>query len=286
MERRMAYAARVELANAIRGRYVAAAVKEKRRILEEFIAATGYHQKSAIRLLNSPPAPKRRQTRQRSSLYDEAVRGALILLWEASDRVCGKRLKALLPILLPALERNGHLKLDEQIRPKIVSMSASTIDRLLRMPRSARRTKKAARVVPEPRRRIKIRTFADWNEPQPGSMEMDLVAHCGEVNRGSFIHSLVLTDIASGWTEAAPIVVREYTQVVETLERIRIGLPFGLQALDVDNGSEFVNDRLIEYCLSHGVALTRSRPYRKNDQAWIAQKNGAIVRRALRVSAL
>jgi hypothetical protein len=165
-------------------------------------------------------------------------------------------------------------------------MSASTIDRLLRMPRSARRTKKAARVVPEPRRRIKIRTFADWNEPQPGSMEMDLVAHCGEANRGSFIHSLVLTDIASGWTEAAPIVVREYTQVVETLERIRIGLPFGLHAVVVDKGSEFVNDRLIEYCLSHGVALTRSRPYRKNDQAWIAQKNGAIVRRALRVSAL
>ena len=89
---------------------------------------------------------------------------------------------------------------------------------------------------------------------------MDLVAHCGEANRGSFIHSLVLTDIASGWTEAAPIVVRESTLVVETLERIRIGLPFGLQALDVDNGSEFVNDRLIEYCLSHGIELTDRAP--------------------------
>lgn len=281
MKSRMAHAARVELANAIRGRYVAAAAKDKQRILEEFIAATGYHEKSAIRLLNGPASPKRRQTRQRPAVYDEAVRGALIVLWEASDRVCGKRLKALLPILLPALERNGHLKLDEQIRPKILSMSASTIDRLLQMPRSATRAKKAARVVPEPRRRIKIRTFADWNEPQPGSMEMDLVAHCGAANRGSFIHSLVLTDIASGWTEAAPIVVRESTLVVETLERIRVGLPFGLQALDVDNGSEFVNDRLIEYCLSHGIELTRSRPYRKNDQAWIEQKNGAIVRRLL-----
>ena len=281
MKRKMTRATRAELANAIRGRYMAAAVKNKRRILEEFIAATGYHEKSAIRVLNSPPAPKRRQTRQRPSLYDEAVRGALIVLWEASDRVCGKRLKALLPILLPALERNGHLKLDEQIRPKILSMSAATIDRLLRMPKSAMRTKKAPRVVPEPHRRIKMRTFADWNEPCPGSMEMDLVAHCGEVNRGSYVHSLVLTDIASGWTEAAPIVVREATLVVETLERIRIGLPFGLQALDVDNGSEFVNDKLIEYCLSHGIELTRSRPYRKNDQAWIEQKNGAIVRRLL-----
>jgi hypothetical protein len=281
MKTKMTHATRAELANAIRGRYMAAGVKDKRRILEEFIAATGYHEKSAIRVLNSSPAPKRRQTRQRPSLYDEAVRGALIVLWEASDRVCGKRLRALLPILLPALERNGHLKLDEQIRPKILSMSAATIDRLLRMPKSAMRTKKARRVVPEPRRRIKMRTFADWNEPGPGSMEMDLVAHCGEVNRGSYVHSLVLTDIASGWTEAAPIVVREATLVVETLERIRVGLPFALQALDVDNGSEFVNDKLIQYCLSHGIELTRSRPYRKNDQAWIEQKNGAIVRKLL-----
>jgi hypothetical protein len=112
-------------------------------------------------------------------------------------------------------------------------------------------------------------------------MEMDLVAHCGAVNRGSYINSLVLTDIASGWTEAAPLVVRESSLVVETLERIRVGLPFALRALDVDNGSEFVNDRLIEYCLSHGIELTRSRPYRKNDQAWIEQKNGAVVRRLL-----
>ena len=107
------------------------------------------------------------------------------------------------------------------------------------------------------------------------------MAHCGSVNRGSYVHSLVLTDIATGWTEAAPIVVREGTLVVETLERIRTGLPFALRALDVDNGSEFVNDRLIEYCLSHGIELTRSRPYRKNDRAWIEQKNGAIVRKLL-----
>ena len=160
-------------------------------------------------------------------------------------------------------------------------MSAATVDRLLRVPRKAGQTKRPRRAEPEPRRRIKMRTFADWNDPPPGSMEMDLVAHCGSVNRGSYVHSLVLTDIASGWTEAAPIVVREGTLVVETLDRIRVGLPFALRALDVDNGSEFVNDRLIEYCLSHGIELTRSRPYRKNDQAWIEQKNGAIVRKLL-----
>ena len=196
--------------------------------------------------------------------------------------MCGKRLKALLPILLPALERNGHLKLDEQIRPKILSMSAATVDRLLRAPRKAGRTKRPKRAEPEPRRRIKMRTFADWNDPPPGSMEMDLVAHCGSVNRGSYVHSLVVDRYrqrldrgcsASSFAKAA--------LVVETLERIRAGLPFALRALDVDNGSEFVNDRLIEYCLSHGIELTRSRPYRKNDQAWIEQKNGAIVRKLL-----
>jgi len=111
MKGKMTPAARAELAEAIRGRYIAASAREKGRILGEFIAATGYHEKSAIRVLHMRPAAKHRQTRQRQSLYDDAVRTALIVLWEASDRVCGKRLKALLPILLPALERNGHLNL-------------------------------------------------------------------------------------------------------------------------------------------------------------------------------
>jgi hypothetical protein len=281
MHNKMTRAARAELADAIRRRYHLASGKQKHKILDEFVATTGYHQKSAIRVLNGQPAATHRQTRNRPSIYDEAARGALIVLWEASDRVCGKRLKALLPILLPALERHGHLRLDETIRAKILAMSAATIDRLLRAPRGATRAKRPRRVEPEPRRRVPLRTFADWNEPIPGSMEMDLVAHCGDVGGGSFVHSLVLTDIASGWTEAAPLVVRESGVVVETLERVRIGLPFALRALDVDNGTEFVNDKLIEYCLNRGIELTRSRPYRKNDQAWIEQKNGAVVRKLL-----
>jgi hypothetical protein len=112
-------------------------------------------------------------------------------------------------------------------------------------------------------------------------MEMDLVAHCGDVNRGSYVNSLVLTDIASGWTECAPLVVRESTLLVEALDRIRVGLPFTLQALDSDNGGEFLNETMIEYCLRNGIELTRSRPYRKNDQAWIEQKNGSVVRKLL-----
>ena len=164
------------------------------------LPAPAITQKSAIRVLNAVPAPKVRQTCNRPSLYDEAARGALIVLWEASDRVCGKRLKALLPILLPALERNGHLKLDHAIRSKILAMSAATIDRLLRAPRSVTRSKKRSSDRAGAAPTHSASHFADWNEPLPGSMEMDLVAHCGAVSRGSYIHSLVLTDIASGWT--------------------------------------------------------------------------------------
>src|SRR5580698_1424984 len=156
MHTKMTHAARAELANAIRRRYQASAAKEKREILREFVATTGYHEKSAIRVLKGQPTTKQRQTRVRPSVYDEAARAALIVLWEASDRVCGKRLRALLPILLPALERNGHLKLDDAIRPKILAMSAATIDRLLRMPRNAARPRKPARAIPEPRRRVPL----------------------------------------------------------------------------------------------------------------------------------
>ena len=282
MRTELTRAARVQLASSVRRRYQAATSRAKKQILEEFIAVSGYHPKYAVHVLNAAEAIGAVSRRRvRPSLYDEAARQALIVLWEASDRVCGKRLKPLLRILVPALERHGHLKLDEAIRAKVLAMSAATIDRLLRAPRQATRGKRPRRVVPEIHRRVPVRTFADWHEPPPGSMEMDLVAHCGQSTRGSYIHSLVLTDIASGWTECAPLVVRDRRLLVEVLDRIRLGLPFPLRALDVDNGGEFLNETMIEYCLRHGIELTRSRPYRKNDQAWIEQKNGAVVRKLL-----
>src|ERR1022692_1234683 len=281
-ERIITKTARDEITRAVRERYRTATGKERKRMLSEFIAVTGYHPKYAIEILNREDSgPSLPQKRKRPRLYDEAARQALIVMWEASDRICGKRLKPLLRIMLPSLERHGHLSLDEAIRAKVLAMSAATIDRLLRVARQATRGTKRRRVIPEIRRRIAVRTFADWHEPPPGSMEMDLVAHCGDVNRGSYVHSLVLTDIASAWTECTPLVVREKTLLVEALERVRVSLPFPLRALDVDNGGEFINETLIEYCISRGIELTRSRPYRKNDQAWIEQKNGAVVRRMI-----
>jgi hypothetical protein len=140
-----------------------------------------------------------------SERVDCAVGGFRPCLWQTPQSFTAN--------LITALERNGHLTLEEEIRHKILSLSTATIDRLLQMPRRTSRAKKP-RLVPEPQRRIKMRTLADWNEPLPSSMEIDLVAHGGNVNRGSYVHNLALTDIASGWTGAAPIVVREAKLVV------------------------------------------------------------------------
>ena len=129
------------------------------------------------------------------------------------------------------------------------------------------------------RRCIPVRTFADWHDPAPGFVEADLVVHCGESMAGSFASTLVLTDIATGWTECVALLVREGSLIVDALDRLRSALPFPFLGIDTDNGSEFVNELLVTFCADHGIEFTRSRPYRKNDQAWVEQKNGSVVRR-------
>jgi hypothetical protein len=217
----------------------------------------------------------------RPRVYDEAVREALVVLWEASDRVCGKRLKPLLPVLVSALERHGHLQLDPTVRDLVLAASAATIDRVLASTRFAAKgeSKRTRRTVPSVRKSVPVRTFADWNEPETGYTEIDLVAHCGGDVSGSFVNTLVVTDVASGWTECVPLLVRDSALVVEALTRLRATLPFQLRGIDTDNGSEFINEVLLGYCKTQGIEFTRSRPYRKNDQAWVEQKNGTVVRR-------
>jgi hypothetical protein len=271
--------ARQELVQAVAGRYRGANVDQKKRILDEFVAVTGYHRKHAIRVLNNPTRRQSPAGRGRVRLYDEAVRQALIVLWEASDRICGKRLKPLLPVLLPALERHGHISLDESVRDRLLTASASTIDRMLSPAREGAGRRRVRRATPGIRRSIPIRTFADWGEPLPGFLEGDLVAHCGESMAGSFAYTFVLTDIATGWTECVVLLVREGALVVNALEHLRQWLPFPLRGIDTDNGGEFINDLLCTFCHDHGVEFTRSRPHQKNDQAWVEQKNGAVVRR-------
>lgn len=270
---------RRELTVAVSARYLSSSKAEKALILDEFVAITGVHRKHAIRLLNGGGAGKHPAGRGRVSIYDEAVRQALIVLWEASDRICGKRLKPLIPLLMSALERHGHLELDAVVRDKLLNASAVTIDRLPAPARSTGRKQEKRRATPAVRVAVPVRTFGDWKDPEPGYTEADLVAHCGGNMSGSFVHTLVLTDIATGWTECVPLVVRDSDLVVDALRRLQTTMPFPLRGIDTDNGGEFINETLRAYCLSEGLEFTRSRPYCKNDQARVEQKNGSVVRR-------
>ena len=178
------------------------------------------------------------------------------------------------------MERHGHLQLEAEVRRRLLAMSAATMDRLLKPVREAgKQGRRRSHLNTSLRKSIAVRTFNDWNDPPPGFFEMDMVAHCGKSVAGSHVHSLVLTDIASGWTEAAAMVVREQTLVTLTVEEIREKLPFPMLGLDVDNDSAFINETVVDYCKERKITLTRSRAYKKNDHAWIEQKNGSVVRR-------
>jgi hypothetical protein len=273
-------ATRTELVEAVGDRYRSVDRTNKGRILDEFVAVTGLHRKHAMRLLGSNRPAKAEGSRRERRIYDEAVKTALVLLWEAADRLCGKRLRPLIPILLDAMERHGHLDLVPAVRVKLMQMSAATIDRALR-------DVKAGSVAPRRRgvagtalrRSVPVRTFDDWGDPAPGHIEADLVSHSGPIAKGSFAWTFTLTDIATGWTECAPLLVREQTVLVAVLTEMRKLMPFELLGFDTDNDSVFINETVRDYCAASGIAFTRCRPYRKNDQAWVEQKNGSVVRR-------
>lgn len=273
---------RDELVTAIARRYRESGRKEKTRILDEFVAVTGYHRKHALRVLHRGVAEKDASASSaRRRIYDQAVAEALVILWEAADRMCGKRLKAALPSLLQSMEHHGHLSLDPGMRDKLLGMSAATIDRLLASARRAasgrgKRRRANNQVI---KRQVPVRTFADWSEDQPGYFEADFVVHSGGSMRGSPVHSFVLTDVCSGWTEAVPLIVREQSLVVEALRVLQHQLPVPLLGLDTDNDGAFMNETVLAYCNDERIKQTRSRAHHKNDQAWIEQKNGAVVRR-------
>jgi hypothetical protein len=268
-----------ELLELLRQRYLQATKPDKGKILDEFVALAGCHRKHAIRLLtaNGPRAANPLVVARRT--YDEAVREALIVLWEAADRICGKRLKAVLPGLVAALERHGHLNLDATVRQRVLAASAATIDRLLASVRNNTSQRKKRRAKTRSSKEIPVRTFADYGDAVPGYLEIDFVSHGGSSMQGVFLWSLVATDVCSGWTEAVALVAREQSLVVEGLEVLRRQFPVPIKGIDSDNDSAFINETLQAYCQQQKWEFTRSRPYHKNDQAWIEQKNGAVVRR-------
>jgi hypothetical protein len=192
-------ATRDELIVALAKRYRQSRRRKKGRILDEFVALTGLHRKHAMRLLRSGSPHERSGPRPRRWRCGEAVREALVILWEASDRACGKRLKPLLPILLEAMERNGHLRLTKTARSQVLVISPATIDHALHDVREAAGGRHRRHAAPSAavRRSVPVRTFTDWHDPPPGFFGADLVAHSGPSARGSFAQTLVLTDFAT-----------------------------------------------------------------------------------------
>jgi hypothetical protein len=280
-EAMMSLQSRRELLAVVAPRYRAAQGQERTHILEEFVASTGYHRKYALVLLNHPitkAAP--RKPRQRPRRYTFAVQQALLTCWRATNGICSKRLVPYLPELVAVLERVGEFHVDAETKSRLLALSPATADRLLQAERQRSKPHGLSTTKPGTLTKdaIPIRTFADWDDVQPGFSEVDLVVHCGQSTKGEYLHSLTLTDGATGWTECVALRNRGQQVVWAGLVRARARLPFPLRGIDSDNGVEFINEHLLRYCQQEQLTFTRSRPYKKNDQAYVEQKNWSIVR--------
>ncbi len=285
MRQRMSIDSKHELLLALRQHYLQASRKDKKQLLNGFVAATGYNRKHAIVLLRATvqEIERRRQKRQRKKIYDDTVWQALVELWRTANRICSKRLVSFLPDLLEAMERFGHLSLETDTRTKLLSLSASTIDRLLAVERKkyGGRSKSTTKPGYLLKKHIAVRTFADWNDAKPGFLEGDLVAHCGHNASGQFLNTFTLTDIATGWTELGALIRKSEADVMKFLYELVELLPFPLLGIDTDNGSEFINHTMLDWCRENKITFTRSREHKKNDQAHVEEKNGSIVRRLI-----
>jgi hypothetical protein len=272
-----------EYAEAVRGRYFQASKKAKTEMLNEFVATTGMHRKAVIRLLNrrGRPAGKKRSGRPR--LYGLEAMAALKVAWEATDRLCSKRFHPFLPELVGILKRTSELSVTEGAEGQLYRMSPSTIDRLLRRWRrnGTRRGLSTTKPGTLLKNSIPVRTFSEWNEDNPGFLEADLVAHCGDSAEGFYLNTLSTVDVATGWCEPVAVWGKGQERVGGAVHHVREHLPMPMLGLDSDNGSEFINQSLYDYCRRNSITFTRSRPYKKNDSCHVEQKNWAVVRRVI-----
>ena len=271
-----------ELLEEISPRYLKAKKSEKKIMLDEFVAATSYHRKYATRILKHGCLRQSGKKHGYHKIYEGEVVVALEQIWEVCGRICSKRLHPFLPEMVKVLERCGELQLSEQTKALLLKMSRSTIDRCLgparfEHPHGLSTTKPGSLL----KKAIPIRTFTPWDEDQPGFLEIDLVAHCGGSVEGQYINTLTCVDLSTGWIECLAVHHRSQQAVFEAIQTMRTYLPFLLLGLDSDNGGEFINDLLYQYCLSEKITFTRSRPYQKNDQAHVEQKNWSVVRRLI-----
>jgi hypothetical protein len=277
-------------------RYRKASKKVKGRILDELIEVTGYSRcygayllrrygkrvrTGKITLVAQLPVQVKRRPRGRT--YDAAVVAVLKQLWQIMDYPCGKRLVVMVPEVLPILEKHQEISPALGVRKKLLQISAATIDRLLVPERKRLRLRGRSGTKPGTllKHQIPIRTFAEWDEQQPGFIEIDLVAHDGGNASGDYAQTLNATDVATGWTEPQAIQNKAQVWTFDALKAIRNRLPFPLLGIDSDNGGEFINAHLLRYCQDERITFTRSRAYRKNDSCYIEQKNYTVVRRAV-----
>ncbi|HOS44854.1 MAG TPA: ISNCY family transposase [Paludibacter sp.] len=269
-----------EMIETIRPRYLKASKAGKEQILDEFVATTGYHRKYAIRVLKHGAKPKGLKKPGRRKKYQGEEVQVLEQVWEIYGRICSKRLHPFLPEGVAILERCQELRLPPETKQLLLSMSPATIDRCLRKarfthPKHGLSTTKPGYLL---KKAIPVRTFTPWEDEHPGFLEIDLVAHCGQTTEGPYLNTLTATDLATGWTECLALPNKTQFAVSQAICDLRKSLPFPLLGLDSDNGSEFINDTLYRYCLSDQITFTRSRPYQKNDQAHVEQKNWSVVR--------
>lgn len=291
---RMTMEERKTVTKALTKQYGKARKKEKGRILTSLVEATGYNRSYAARVLRGhgrrvEVAPgvvlegsvRRRRTRARWRSYGPEVAKALREVWKMLDCIASKRLAAALPEVVPRLVALGELKASKAVQRKLVEISPATIDRLLKPDRARYRLKGRGRTKPGTllKHQVPIRTFSDWDDAQPGFVEMDLVAHDGGGAYGEYCQTLDVTDVATGWSEQVAVPTKAQKWVFQALGDIGRRLPFALRGLDSDNGAEFINNQLFRYCRLHHITFTRARPYRKNDTCYVEQKNWSIVRR-------
>lgn len=293
----MTMKSRQELTRVLTQRYRIAKRPEKIRILDEFVAATGYNREYAATLLRKygvtrilvsagvvkelVTTKKRRKPGGRPKIYGPAETKILILLWSRLGFLCGKRLAPLLRTILSNLLKDPFLSISLQTAEALKRMSPATIDRILAPIRKKQKLKGKSytRATSRLADQIPIRTFAEWKNVTPGHMQLDLVGHEGGVSSGEFAFTLVLTDVCTGWTERRAVKNRAARWIKEAIEEIRGVLPFPILELHPDNGREFINLSLLAYCREAGLHLSRSRPYRKNDNCHVEQKNFDTVRK-------
>jgi hypothetical protein len=272
---------RTEYFRAIYKRYRKAGLAEKGRILDEFCKVCRYNRKYAIAKLNGPAVERVRQRKKvRKPTYDSKVISILISVWMASGYLCSIRLKAALPIWLPWIRK--RFSLDWKTEEKVLKISARQIDRRLQSEKKNVKKSIYGRTKPGSLLKHQIPIKTDhWDVTIPGFTEVDLVSHSGNSAAGEFVYSLNQTDIFTTWVETRAVLGRSEHNVVASLEEIQQTLPFFLKGIDSDNGSEFINDHLYRYCQKHQIQFTRGRPYKKDDNAHIEQKNWTHVRKLL-----